>query len=180
MTHFGTALAIATAYLAFVFFGSVSPRLPTPAATNSRAARLRGLRRRQRPRRIALAACQHHPRVTPLTSPTPLTSLTHSQAVMRTQKSGFAEALYPVRFAYNVAQMMLCSYMAIEAAIVAYREVTFQDTMAPAPACACVPACGLERGAGGARRRRAGAIGPRLAPHAATPHPPHATTLGHL
>lgn len=64
-THFGTALAISTAYLAFVFFGS---------------------------------------------------------AVMRTQKSGFAEALYPVRFAYNVSQMMLCSYMAIEAFTVAYRE----------------------------------------------------------
>lgn len=65
MTHFGTALAISVAYLAWVFLGS---------------------------------------------------------AVMRTQKSGFAEALYPVRFAYNVSQMMLCSYMAIEAAIVAYRE----------------------------------------------------------
>ena len=48
---------------------------------------------------------------------------------MRTQKSGFAEALYPVRFAYNVSQMMLCSYMAIEAFTVAYREVTFQDTI---------------------------------------------------
>ena len=44
----------------------------------------------------------HHP-----PPPTPPTT----QAVMRTQKSGFAEALYPVRFAYNVSQMMLCSYV---------------------------------------------------------------------
>lgn len=42
--------------------------------------------------------------------------------VMRTQKTGFAEKLYPVRFAYNVVQVMLCSYMAIEAFTVAYRE----------------------------------------------------------
>lgn len=70
LVSFGTALAIATAYLLFVFVGS---------------------------------------------------------AVMKMfpedfQKKGFAPQLYPVRFAYNVLQIVLCSYMAVEAVLVAYRE----------------------------------------------------------
>lgn len=63
--HFGSALAITTAYLSFVFLGS---------------------------------------------------------AVMRAQPKGFAETFYRVRFAYNMVQVMLCSYMAIEAFLVAYRS----------------------------------------------------------
>merc|ERR1740138_445145 len=38
------------------------------------------------------------------------------------QKRGFAPVLYPVRFLYNVVQIVLCSYMALEAAVVAWRE----------------------------------------------------------
>lgn len=38
------------------------------------------------------------------------------------QKKGFSEKLYPVRFAYNVVQIVLCSYMAVEAMLIAIRE----------------------------------------------------------
>jgi len=36
--------------------------------------------------------------------------------------SDFKDALYPFRFVYNMAQVVLCSYMAVEAFLVAYRQ----------------------------------------------------------
>lgn len=42
---------------------------------------------------------------------------------MSAKARGFAEELYPLRFGYNIAQVMLCSYMAIEALMIAYRQV---------------------------------------------------------
>jgi elongation of very long chain fatty acids protein 4 len=38
------------------------------------------------------------------------------------QKRGFAPSLYPIRFIYNIVQVVLCSYMALEAGIIAWRE----------------------------------------------------------
>lgn len=43
-------------------------------------------------------------------------------AVMYQQKSGYSESLYGIRFVYNLVQMVLCSYMAIEAIFIPYRQ----------------------------------------------------------
>lgn len=44
------------------------------------------------------------------------------RVLMSQRAKGLAEELYPLRFGYNIVQVMLCSYMAIEALMIAYRQ----------------------------------------------------------
>ena len=39
-----------------------------------------------------------------------------------TQLPAFGKALYPFKFLYNIMQVMLCSYMCIEALVQAYKN----------------------------------------------------------
>jgi len=43
-------------------------------------------------------------------------------AVMQAHKTGYSKSLYGIRFAYNLLQMILCSYMAMEAIFIPYRQ----------------------------------------------------------
>jgi len=61
------------------------------------------------------------------------------RVAMSMRSKGLAEELYPLRFGYNIVQVMLCSYMAIEAVMIAYRQgytlvpcnTMVRDTTAP-------------------------------------------------